>query len=205
MLIFCFLALSLVLILKNNMAELRKISDDEPPSLEHTDILGLSKSSNTDIDMRNLQKLCKVWGYVKYNHPVFLLGQKDWDDELLSLIPLISDAKTYEDANDILYKWYLGLGDIEYNTDIKVPKWATATEEDKRIIADINWIEDEDYLGIDLSEALSALETIPNISRKKAPVEFDVFYDTSIFPNEKSYEGMDFADKNYSLLGLFRA
>lgn len=28
-------------------------------------------------EVHNLEKLCKVWGYVKYTHPVFLTGEKD--------------------------------------------------------------------------------------------------------------------------------
>jgi hypothetical protein len=36
-----------------------------------------------------LEKLCLVWGYVKYHHSAFLLGQKDWDEELLNLIPMM--------------------------------------------------------------------------------------------------------------------
>lgn len=38
-------------------------------------------------EVQNLEKLCKVWGYVKYTHPVFLTGEKDWDAELITLIP----------------------------------------------------------------------------------------------------------------------
>ena len=40
-------------------------------------------------EVQNLEKLCKVWGYVKYTHPVFLTGEKDWDTELIALIPQV--------------------------------------------------------------------------------------------------------------------
>ena len=56
-------------------------------------------------EVQNLEKLCKVWGYTKYNHPAFLLGQKDWDEELLNLIPVVSEAKENE-VNGILHCVY---------------------------------------------------------------------------------------------------
>ena len=31
-------------------------------------------------EAENLEKLCKVWGYAKYTHPVFLKGEKNWDE-----------------------------------------------------------------------------------------------------------------------------
>ena len=67
----------------------------------------------------NLEKLCKVWGYTKYTHPAFLLGKKDWDEELLKLIPVVSEAKAKE-VNDILHEWFVSLGEVNYGTSRKI-------------------------------------------------------------------------------------
>ena len=67
----------------------------------------------------NLEKLCKVWGYTKYTHPVFLLGERDWDEELLKLIPVVSEAKAKK-VNDILHEWFVSLGEIDYGTSRKI-------------------------------------------------------------------------------------
>ena len=67
----------------------------------------------------NLEKLCKVWGYTKYTHPVFLLGERDWDEELLKLIPVVSKAKAKE-VNDILHEWFVSLGEVDYGTSRKI-------------------------------------------------------------------------------------
>ncbi len=67
----------------------------------------------------NLEKLCKVWGYTKYTHPAFLLGKKDWDEELLKLIPVVSEAKAKK-VNDILHEWFVSLGEIDYGTSRKI-------------------------------------------------------------------------------------
>jgi len=59
---------------------------------------------------QNLATLAKVWGFTKYTHPVFLTGELCWDEELFNLIPIIYSADA-DDVNDILYEWFVGLGD----------------------------------------------------------------------------------------------
>ena len=69
-------------------------------------------TGNSEAQVENLAKLCKVWGYVKYTHPVFLLGEKDWDEELLKLIPAVAEADS-DEVNRILNEWFLSLGEID--------------------------------------------------------------------------------------------
>ena len=166
-----------------------------PAEQEEADVSGDSQQ------VQNLEKLCLVWGYTKYHHPAFLLGQKDWDEELLNLIPTVSEAKE-EEVNDILHEWFVSLGEIDYGTLNRVPQWAAAKEEDKIVQADTSWI-NADYLGDELTEDLSQIETVPNIDFSKAPVNFSEI-DVPEFSNEKTYENLDYSDENYRLLGLFR-
>ena len=69
-----------------------------------------------DAQVRNLAKLCKVWGFAKYTHQSFLTGERCWDEELLALIPVIRFADE-DEVNDILYEWFVGLGDDGYDLD----------------------------------------------------------------------------------------
>ncbi len=149
-------------------------------------------------EVQNLEKLCKVWGYTKYNHPAFLLGQKDWDEELLNLIPVVSDAKE-DEVNDILHEWFVSLGELDYATSRK----RVLPSEDQLIVCvDTSWIS-SDYLGKNLSADLQQFGPIPDIDRDKAPVSFNTIR-VPDFSNEKTYENLDYSDKNYRLLGLFR-
>lgn len=81
------------------------------------------QATETDQQYRNLEKLCLVWGYTKYRHPVFLSGQKDWDEELLNLIDPVSEASNDDEVNKILYEWFEGLGDTDYGTDFYDLSW----------------------------------------------------------------------------------
>ena len=78
--------------------------------------------------VENLEKLCKVWGYTKYNHPAFLFGEKDWDKELKKLIPVVSEAKE-EEVNNILHEWFVSLGEIDYGNSESI----TLPPDEKRI------------------------------------------------------------------------
>ncbi len=163
----------------------------------------ISKMSNEEIQIGNLEKLCKVWGYTKYYHPVFLYGEKDWDEELFSLIPKVMDSKSEKDTNKILLNWFNELGEIDYRTTNAIPEWKVAKEEDKIIQADTDWIKDIGYLGEELSKALSQFDEIPSAFNTKSLVFFNEF-GIPQFENEKIYEDMDYTDVNYKILSLFR-
>jgi C-terminal processing protease CtpA/Prc len=175
----------------------------EIPEEEKSTKVNFSVTEVSDLQTKNLHKLCKVWGYVKYNHPVFLLGEKDWDEELLNLIPIVYNSESEEQVNDILYKWFVELGDIDYGTLNIDTEWELAMEKDKVVQADTSWIEDESYLGVSLSDSLLQLKAIPTVNRRNAPVYF-VSVGMPMFKNEKSYEDMNYMDTDYRLLGLFR-
>ena len=146
-------------------------------------------------EVQNLEKLCKVWGYVKYNHPAFLLGEKDWDEELLNLIPVVSEAKD-DEVNDILHKWFVSLGEIDYGMN---GAKATVQEDKLYVQANISWIKDDTYLGKELSEDMQKLGPIPAIYRVNAPVNYTAnAMGTRVpdFSNELLYEEMDYKDQS---------
>ena len=154
---------------------------------------------------KNLEKLCLVWGYTKYRHPVFLSGQKDWDEELLNLVDPVCEASNDDQVNEILYEWFEGLGDTDYGTDFYDMSWENADEDDKLFLADTTWRDDPEYLGEDLSSALMEIDEVPTIYRGNAPM-FITRNQISIasFDNEKVLDDFDFSDKADRLLGLFR-
>ncbi len=158
-----------------------------------------STDSEYSQEVQNLEKLCKVWGYTKYTYPAFLLGKKDWDEELLKLIPVVSEAKAKE-VNDILHEWFVSLGEIDYGTSRK----KTLPPEDKLIVqADTSWISDKKYLGTKLIEDFAQIGDIPSVNRNQAPVSFKA-NGVPQFVKEERYQEMDYKDLSYRLLGLFR-
>ena len=160
-------------------------------------------------EVERLSKLCRVWGYVKYTHPAFLLGQKDWDEELLALVPQVRELETHEEVNALLHEWFVGLGAIDYGTSRPVKLWAEAEEEDKVVVADTSWTIDAAYLGEDLADDLGQLTVIPMVRRTHAPVrpeltisDLNAWHEEG-FGNETEPEG-SCEDAGFRLLGLFR-
>ena len=154
-----------------------------------------------DIRVQNLYRLAKVWGFVKYTHNSFILGQLDWDAELLNLLPLVYDA---EDVNAVLYDWFVGLGNDMYD------QWAalisardgTVHQITWRPMTDLSWINYEE-LGPLAAHLLRFNGTIP-MERASAPVFFHIAGAPPDFSNQSLHEHMDFSDTGYRLLGLFR-
>ncbi len=153
--------------------------------------------------IENLEKLCKVWGYTKYHHPAFLSGEKEWDTELLSLIPQVQTAESCDDVNTVLNDWFISLGEAEWGgRPSSVVAWFSAKGEDQVFQANTDWSTDRVYLGQELVTSLSQINTIPNVNRNEAPVYFNGT--VPVFSNEKNYENFDYTDSCFRLLGLFR-
>jgi len=70
--------------------------------------------NDKDKQARNLLKLSRVWGFAIYTHQTFLLGERCWDEELLAMIPVVRFTDE-NDVNDVLYNWFIGLGDDGYD------------------------------------------------------------------------------------------
>lgn len=157
----------------------------------------------TDLQAENLRKLCKVWGYIKYSHPDFILGRRDWDLDLLTLIPVVYAADNPSEVNDILETWVFGLNSHWYKEVTTSFTWDSMGEEYRQYQADTDWLDDQDYLGAALAAKLPKFRRVPARNRSKAPVYFS-YSSFSDFSNEKSYEDMDYSDGRFRLLGLFR-
>ena len=166
-----------------------------------------AQEAQPDQETENLEKLCLVWGYVKYTHPSCLSGSRDWDKDLMELIEPVSEAETDEAVNALLHEYVLSLGPFDYGTDFIDATWSGLEENQKVFLAKTDWRSDAEYLGAELSQVLSQISEIPTVYRGNAPVYASPSSPDGItvrFDNEQVYENMDYADEGYRLLGLFR-
>jgi len=116
--------------------------------------------SEEEVQASNLQKLAMVWGFAKYTHPVFLTGQRCWDEELLSLILVVRFADESE-VNDILYEWFTGLGNDGFDDNESVFLLVPFYEEDLYIsflervensvqLSVVGWVSGPEYFSLGL-------------------------------------------------------
>jgi C-terminal processing protease CtpA/Prc len=156
---------------------------------------GISKFKLTETSIRDLEILCKVWGFLKYYHPAVASGDYNWDYELFRITPKILKAKDQTDRNALLNNWCRNLGEFEKVTN-------DAPKQNVKIQPDLSWI-DKKTFGPELTSTLNAVKT--------AKRSDDHFYialaegvGNPVFNNEKAYYSMDYTDIGIRLLTLFR-
>ena len=115
--------------------------------------IGQIQADSTTIE--NLEILCKVWGFVKYHHPVFcqMRPKINMDWELLNLLPQVATAVP-NDRNRILSEWVDSFGKFKDASERYRQKLSQGEYEQT---ANCSWTADTSELGCVLSKQLSQL------------------------------------------------
>ena len=146
----------------------------------------------TPQQLKNLEILGKVWGFVKYHHPKVASGTVHWDYELFRMLPLINEPN----FTSLLAQKINALG--SYSTSNKKLLDANKT----KAIPQVAWIRDTALLG----DSLSA--TLVQLQQAKVKTNYFVSQYPRVgnpkFDNELSYTSMNWNDSGYKLLALFR-
>lgn len=152
----------------------------------------------------NLTTLCKVWGFVKYHHPIFADNKRDVDFELFDLFTRTVECSA-ENRNRILEEWIAGLGSYKKkNVDVSKIKRLPYNDQ-----IDLKWIEDSVSLGKSLSNQLINLRSADRSEGNfyVSYMQYKDFDHTSLnpcFENEKPYAELIYPDYGYRLLAIFR-
>lgn len=165
--------------------------DKEFDFSSYVDFKNLTKNQ-----IENLYKVGKVWGFLKYYHPEILKGNFNWDYELIRILPEIINQNSDVDVNRILKNQIDKLGDV-------TPGITSRDTSDIKFTPDLNWINDTDFLGTELSKILNAIK---NSARppNNYYVDFVIGIGNPNFKNENPYSKMDYTDDGIKLIGLFR-
>ena len=168
--------------------------DREFDSGSRLDISGLSEEQ-----VQNLARLAKVWGFLKYHHPVVTSGERHWDYELFRILPGVLAAADAASANQAIATWVTGLGAVP-----DCSPCATLETADLHLGTNLEWLADESLLGAELSQALTAIYRNRSASGKSFYISLDPDVKNPFFENELAYPGLKLPDPGYQLLGLFR-
>lgn len=161
---------------------------------------GVKFSSLSEQQIKDLAKLGKVWGLVKYYHPKVVAGEINWDYELFRILPSILAEDS--DVNSLLYGWVHSLGSESIPGELATEY--QFSEDAIQLSPSTDWCKDEKYLGTDLSLELSKMLDSNIADREHAYVRFmDDSYFT-FMDKEDPYSNMNFDDTGYRLLSLFR-
>lgn len=159
---------------------------------------GIALSALTKIQVANLAMLGKVWGFLKYHHPVVTSGKRHWDYELFRILPRVLTAADGAAARSAINQWIAGLGAVP-----PCGPCATLVDTELHLRPSLNWLTDE-VLGAELGPTLRRIH-------RNRPAEQRQFY-LSLVPNignpsfdhELSYAALRLPDAGYQLLALYR-
>ncbi|MBI4910748.1 MAG: hypothetical protein HY820_44450 [Acidobacteria bacterium] len=159
----------------------------------------ISLSAVSETQARNLARLARVWGFLKYHHPAVTGGKRHWDYDLFRIMPQVLAAPEDATANKAINEWITALGPVAECT-----RCATLNPSSLHLEPSLDWIRDESVLGAELSRTLQT-------AYRNRPVATSGFYislvpgvQNAVFENELTYRSVRFPDSGYQLLGLFR-
>ena len=152
----------------------------------------------SSMQIENLVTLGRVWGFLKYHHPLVTSGQRRWDYELFRILPVILSAKTRSEANLAMAHWIDSLGAVA-----DCSPCASLDSKALELKPDLGWIEDQAGLGVELSQRLQ------NIYAKRAVnqqyyVSLAIRIGNPVFEHENSYSNLHLPDAGFQLLALYR-
>jgi len=157
----------------------------------------VSVDTLTSLQIESLATLGKVWGFIKYHHPLITSGKRHWDYELLRVLPSILNAPDRASANAALLRWVTDLGPAACTT------CATLNTSVIHLRPHTDWISSEALLGAELSSSLRAIHANRSTG-KQFYVSQDPNIGNPVFDHELPYRNIRSRDAGFQLLALYR-
>ncbi|KRB60000.1 S41 family peptidase [Flavobacterium sp. Root186] len=115
--------------------------------------LQIGYSQNNISEIKKLVVTAKVWGFLKYYHPNVADGSKQWDNELVEILPKIDKAKTAPEFSKIIENWIDSLGMVK---EMNIVPSKDVIYYDRNF--DLSWIVQNELFSKDLSQKLKFIE-----------------------------------------------
>jgi len=144
----------------------------------------------------NIDLLGRVWGFLKYHHPVISKGEYNWDAELFKMLPGYLQVKDNKQRDAYLAKWILRFGKIPVNKNVK------AVDSNAVLKPDLAWINPE-KMSPKLYNLL--MKVYQNRNNGLYYVSYSsLWVKAANFTHENNYADIEFPDAGFQLLALYR-
>lgn len=169
----------------------------------HSDTVEFKESSNIILDtldhqqIKNLDKLGRIWGMMKYFHPAIAQGEYNWDYELFRILPAVINVRTDSLCNLTLINWVHQFRKFDLDTQKQ------ARTEPLKMEADFKWTKNVQLLSRSLISFLDSLRNAEKVEEHYY-LDFNWAAGNPLFKNEAAYKDMKYPDPGYRLLSLFR-
>lgn len=147
----------------------------------------------------NLVVLGKVWGFLKYHHPLITAGGRQWDYELLRVMPRMLAAPDRAAGDAVLRDWIGALGALADCAPCAVP-----AQGELHLRPALQWLGDDALLGAALRADLWHIYLHRPASASQFYLRLQEQVGNPVFEHELTYEKMALPDAGFQLLALFR-
>jgi hypothetical protein len=72
----------------------------------------VSVGALSEMQVKNLTMLARVWGFLEYHHPAVVTGRHHWDYELFRVMPKVLEAAEPAEASRAIGEWIAKLGPV---------------------------------------------------------------------------------------------
>jgi C-terminal processing protease CtpA/Prc len=159
---------------------------------------GIALKQLSPIQVANLAMLGKVWGLLKYHHPLIVAGKRHWDYELFRVLPRVLAAADGAAARSVVHQWSSSLGDIPGCTAC-----ASLLEANLHLRPPLAWLTD-DQLGPELGGWLRQIHVNRPANGRQFYLSLVPGIGNPSFDHELAYANLQIPDVGYQLLALYR-
>jgi len=158
---------------------------------------GIALKELTKTQIANLAMLGKVWGFVKYHHPLVAAGKRHWDYDLFRVMPRVLAAGDAPAARSAVNEWIAALGAVP-----PCNPCASLADTDIHLRPPVAWLTD-DVLGSELAATLRVIYR-NRPSQAQFYVSLQPMVGNPSFDHEPAYGALKLPDAGYQLLTLYR-
>jgi len=151
----------------------------------------------TKTQIANLTMLGKVWGFLKYHHPLVAAGKRHWDYDLFRVLPRVLAAGDAPAARSAVNEWIGTLGAVP-----PCSPCASLAETEIHLRPPVAWLTD-DVLGAELAATLRGIYR-NRPSQAQFYVSLQPMVGNPSFDHEPAYAALKLPDAGYQLLALYR-
>lgn len=154
-------------------------------------------SNTSSEESKKIAIFCKVWGYLKYYHPVVANGKFDWDKQFTNKIKILSSLNSKDEINNFYMNWLESLGRVKPCKECK-----TEIADSLKYNLDLKWLHDSSVFNSSITKQLFYIQQNRN-QGKNYYVQKNPVGNTN-YSNEKRYKDSIFPSPELRLLGLSR-
>lgn len=156
------------------------------------------RSQSVHQETNKIATFCKVWGFLKYYHPVVGKGKIDWDSCFVSQFKTLPNLITKKEISNFYIDWLNSLGTVSACKECK-----TDQPDSTKVNLNLDWLNDTSLFSNEVAIKLQYIRD-NRFQGENYYVQSVKRNGNTTYANEKEYKDSVFPSQSLRLLGLSR-